>query len=152
MEKIELDPRKHMVKFLIVLIVCFLAVTVVTFQEVLFSFQVKRFQLYLIINIILIVTYIVLISAVLFDLISKKEKIVIGKILKNNGLLLTVVTDKRVVKKYRMFNKAVQDMLQPDQEIELTLTQLTNYPISINVRDKKEGIENPIGKCKETTK
>lgn len=71
---------------------------------------------------------------------------------KINGRLLTIVTDKRDVKKYRMFNKAVQEMLQPDKEIELTLTQLTNYPISINVRDKKEGIENPIGKCKETTK
>jgi len=57
---------------------------------------------------------------------------------KINGRLLTIVTDKRDVKKYRMFNKAVQKMLQPDQKIGLTLTQLTNYPISIKLDEKKK--------------
>lgn len=57
---------------------------------------------------------------------------------KINGRLLTIVTDKRDVKKYRMFNKAVQEMLQTDQKIEMTLSQLTNYPISIRLGEKKK--------------
>lgn len=138
MEKIDLAPRKQMVTFLVVLTVCFVGVTVISFQEVLFGNQVQKFRIYLVINMSMIVAYIVLISALLFDLISKKEKIVEGKILKCNGGLLTIVTDKRDVKKYRIFNKAVQEMLQPDQEIELTLTKLTNYPISIRLGEKKE--------------
>ncbi len=121
---------------IVFLISCLLGMAVAVIQTFI-HIQVHRPPILLPIFIVSLIGFTVVISALLFDLITKKEKIVKGKILNIKGRIITIITDKRESKRYKIFKREVREVLEPEQEIEITLTMLTNYPVSIKIQNAR---------------
>lgn len=95
-----------------------------------------RLDFFVPIYVVAIVGIMVVIAALLIDLLSGKEKVVSGKIVQKHGKIIHMVTEQGELKKYRIHNQdAIHgDYIVVDQEYDITLTKLTNYPTRIRRR------------------
>lgn len=78
---------------------------------------------------------VIVISALLFDVISGSTKVVRGKIVTIQGRTIYVLNDRKKLKKYRIFEKEVLERLAPEQKVELKITKLTNYAAHLQLID-----------------
>src|SRR5690606_22429098 len=84
----------------------------------------------------------VLTVPLIIDLLSRSERTIRGKIISIEGRIINMLTEDKKLKRIKINNSAVREMLKPDQYIQVSLTTLMSFPILIKQLDKDELIEN----------
>lgn len=135
---VDLKPRKMIITFLMIFLVSFVLACIQFYLHIHFDRPIIFSFLYFIV----MVLFLVLTVPLIIDLLSRSERTIRGKIISIEGRIINMLTEDKKLKRIKINNSAVREMLKPDQYIQVSLTTLMSFPILIKQLDKDELIEN----------
>lgn len=135
---VDLKPRKMIITFLMIFLVNFVLACIQFYLHIHFDSPIIFSFLYFIV----MVLFLVLTVPLIIDLLSRSERTIRGKIISIEGRIINMLTEDKKLKRIKINNSAVREMLKPDQYIQVSLTTLMSFPILIKQLDKDELIEN----------
>lgn len=124
----NIKPTKAMITFLVsnavgLAVVCTLLVV---------HYYQSRPLVFLILYLLCIVGFITIISALVYDLLSGKKKTIRGKVIHKEGKTVQLLTDDGKLAWIKVHHHAGRELLEPGRYVEIAMTKLTDYPVSIH--------------------
>ncbi|MCQ6557236.1 hypothetical protein [Paenibacillus mendelii] len=74
------------------------------------------------------------------DLFSRERRIISGKIINKEGKIIHVLSDDGKMQRFKIIVPEVLELLEADQRIEITSTNITNIPSKIILIDVEQSL------------
>lgn len=95
-------------------------------------YYLSRPAVFLFLYLLCMAGFIAIISALVYDLLSGRTKTIRGKVIQKEGKIVHLLTDDGKLASVKVHHHAGRERLEPGRHVEIALTKLTDYPVSIH--------------------